>query len=419
MGQTIPTPDAFVPDAFVPTLRLSALAALALLLGACQDPSGVGLSLIGDETSDPNATLVAADSLFFSDRAELTGGFANNLGTPLQTRALVGALQDGILGDTRATAYLDTREVPQPDGFQDRPLEEVQIRLRRGEVYGDTLASIPVEIRRITANWNPDGLPSDTTLATGPVIGTGTLVTQDSIATLDLPSEFVAANQALLRDSLDTQFEGFQITTPEGMAPGAVAAFNVAASQIRLIGQAYEDDGEAMRDTVFYPIVEVFTSLEREPPAAIDGRRLLRDGASEAFALRFDLEDFEQLPLANAGLRIPVDRALLETNDGVNRPILSSFNLFAVREDSSRTLLVENVALQEDADELVLRGRDFTTEVQAQLLGAREAVHFELVPPPGVLTLGVLPIVAEDEPIPNPDSPRRPRLSLITVGTRS
>ncbi|MEM1056371.1 MAG: hypothetical protein AAGI52_12670 [Bacteroidota bacterium] len=399
-------------------LTIPIFAGLALALAACQDPSGVGLTLIGDETSDPNARLVAADSLFPAERIELTGGFADGSGSPVQTRLLLGAFTDTILGDTRATAYLDAREQAGSTAFDERDVERVQIELVRAEAIGDTLAMVPVEIREVTANWNPEGLPSDTTLATGDVLVSEMFSATDSLVTLTLPDAYVAANQATFRDSLDIFFEGFQLSVPQGATPGAVVGFNAPASHLVLIGEEYEDDGETTRDTVRYDLVEVYTALDRGAPSEIADRFLLRDGTPEFFGLQFGLDEVQDLPLANAGLRIPIDRSVNDLNDGFHRPLLPRLSLFAVLgdEDETRVLILER-DLSEVDDEILLRNRDLTSLLQAALLGDQSISRFELGPPSSPLGLGVLPILIEDEPVPSPDTPRRPRLSLITVGS--
>ncbi|OZC02366.1 hypothetical protein BSZ36_04865 [Rubricoccus marinus] len=401
-----------------------ALAALAFSLAACQDPSGVGLSLIGDETSDPNAQLVSASTLSFGDEQAVTGGFANGTGTPLQTRVLVGAMTDDRFGDVQATAYVDARSITQPADFGDRPLAQVQILLRRAETYGDTLASLPVEVRQIDPSpaWSPDGLPPDTTLATGDLLTTATLSPQDTLVTIDLPQSYIAANTVVLRDSLDSLFEGFQIrtasgSTPAGMTTGAVFGFNASQSSIRLIGADYDDDGETTRDTVDYPLVEVYTALARGDAMDTPGRMFLRGGASMPLALDFDISAFENLPLASAKIRVPLDRSLLDGPMGYNRPLPQTVVLYSVLEDGTRTPILSQ-AVEQDATEIVFRdnnlsNQSFNTLLQSVLLGRFAITGFEIGVPNNPLDLGVLPVIVEDAV---EGDLRRPRLSLVTIG---
>ena len=412
-----------VPTSFRPALPLL-LAGLALALAACQDPSGVGLTLIGDETSDPNARLFPADSVYLAERTEATGGFANGTGTPVQTNVLLGEATDPLLGDVRATAYIDVRAANQTPDFDERTIDQVQIRLDRGFVYGDTLGTLPVEVREITASpgWSPEGLPVDTTLATGPLLTSATVSMRDTLTTISLPQDFVDARGPTLRDSVNTLFEGFQIRVPEGAGPMPGSVLGVFAgpssdSAVRLITAPYlNDDGETTRDTVDYPLVEVYSAIARGEAAPAPGRVLLRDGAPDALAFRFDVDALTNLPLANAGLRIPFDRGVLETGDGFNRPLVGSVSVFAVRADSTRQFVVRREVPAADAErpnEISVRDRELTNVYQALLLGLADIVAVEVVPEASPLTLGTLPVIVEDD---FAGELRRPRLSLIVVG---
>ncbi len=403
------------------------LAALALSLAACQDPSGVGLSLIGDETSDPNAQLVSASEARFGDNAAATGGFAPQGSTPRQTRVLFGSMSDDVFGDADATSYIDARSIAQPEGFETRPLAQVQILLRRAETYGDTLAMVPYEVRQIDPSpaWSPDGLPPDTTLATGDVITSGMISAQDTLVTVDLPQSYIAANTIILRDSLDTLFEGFQIRVPEGSGAsggnmGAILGFDATQSSLRLIGPDYQnEDDETTRDTLDYPLVEVYTALARGDVMETPGRMLVRGGASMPLELDFDLGAFNSLPLASARLRVPLDRSLLDGPMGFNRPLPRSVALFAILEDGTRRFVLSQ-DLEADAEDIVFRddrasAQSLNTLVQSVLLGRLMVDHLEISVPDGPdLDLGVLPILMEDAV---DGDLRRPRLSLIVVGT--
>lgn len=391
------------------------LAGLALALSACQDPSGVGLSLIGDETSDPNSRLFPADSVFFTERDRSTSGFANGSGTPIQTRLLVGEASDPLLGDVRSEAYLDVRGVARPSGFSDRAIEQVQIQLVKAFAYGDTTATLPIEIRQVTSNWAPEGLPIDTTLATGDVITSGTISAMDSLTTLDLPEEYINANTVLLRDSVDVLFEGFKIEVPEGFGPmpGAVVGFNGATSFVRLIGAEYtNDDDELDRDTVDYPLVEIFSSLTRGDLDAPEDRLLLRDGTPSTLSLAFDYSSLEGVPLANAGIRVPIDRDLLASTPGFFRPVTTNITLFGVLADSARIAIAERV-IEPDADEVIFRDTGLTNVFQDLLLGGETFIGFEIGSPVNTLGLSTLPVVYEEDV---PGELRRPRLSLVIIG---
>src|SRR5690606_12069496 len=121
---------------FVPLL------AAAAWLSACQDPSGVGLDLIDEEGTGPNVVVVAADSVGAGSEEDITGGFATS--APFQTRLLVGAARDPLLGDVRADAYFDfIPSTTVPEDFFDDPIVGAELRLFRDYVYGDSTAALP------------------------------------------------------------------------------------------------------------------------------------------------------------------------------------------------------------------------------------------------------------------------------------
>ena len=205
------------------------------------------------------------------------------------------------------------------------PLARVQLRLVRDFVYGDTLATLPVEVREITEAWSPDGLPSDTTLATGPVLTTGTLAAQDTLVTFDLPAAYIAANTTALRDSLDALFEGFQIRVPEGMGPtpGAVIGFNA-----KPIGHPPHRRGlpgrrrDHARHGGLPPRRGLHGPRAAATPAAPPTGSCCATARPRSLALDFDLDALNNVPLANATFRIPLDRGLLDTGMAFNRPLV-------------------------------------------------------------------------------------------------
>ena len=401
------------PFVLATSARGLAALALAAALAACQDPSGVGLGLIDDETSDPNAVRVEAATVDLRSGPEVTYGFARGGGTPVQTRALLGDVRDAQFGDGRAIAYLDLRKGTLPADFEDdRTVEQAELRLVRASIYGDTTATLPVELREVTASWSPISLPIDTTLATGEVLDTYSVSVGDSVAVLPLPAAFVADRDTLFRGSFDTAFEGFELRVPEGAAagPGAVVGINALSSVLRLISDEYDDDGEATRDTVDYPIVEVFSSLRRAPATvATPDRVLLRDGDTTAVALTFDFAAIEGRPLANGSLRFRVDRSLVSDEGSFVRPLLTDVGLFGILDDATRVFLSE-IEIG-DGDIVTLQSAFLTAAIQARLLGRQPYERFELVPAPDPLSFGILPIS-----IGGADEVARPRLSLVVVG---
>ncbi|MFN3596269.1 MAG: hypothetical protein ACK41D_03255 [Rubricoccaceae bacterium] len=387
---------------------VSFLGALLVGLSACQDPSNVGIGLIDDERSNPNLRVVNADSVFTVSSTLRTGGFTAD-GTPVQTRFLAGRVVDPVLGNARATAYIDVRL---PPGTQRIPegslIEFAELYLVRDYVYGDTLATTPLEVREVTTQWTPVGLPADTVLATGPLLATAQLRARgDTTLVIPLPDSWVAERDSVLQSpNVSSLFEGFELRTPAG-ASGAVVGFNARSSALRL---------RVVGDTTVYsyPLAEVYTALSRDAPATPPpGVVLVRQGAPEALGFTFDLEPLRGIPLARATLRFSLDRSAVPSAGSFVRPLATEALLVGVREDDSR-LTLGQVTIPASGDGATLPSLQFTTTLQGQLLGQAPFKRYELSLPASPLSLDVLPVVRAVRPDAAP-----PRLVLTVVGQQT
>lgn len=398
-------------SAFAPApARFAAVAAVLALfaVSACQDPSTVGLGLIDDEASNPNVRVLASTAATESPYRLSTSGRATADG---QTRVLVGDVRDALYGDARAVAYVDARAPTLPNGFAERPVTRVTLELRRSYVYGDTTAAVPVELRqiRLEPNWRPEGLPSDTTLATGDLLATAQFGPRDSLVVVPLPAAWVAANGAVFSSAaFETAFEGFEVRPAGRSGDGAVLGYNVAtaASVIRVA---------TSRDTVLFRLDEVFTSVRRSAPAlAPPGRRLLRGGVGTALRLSFDYAPALRLPLAQAVLRLPLDRTLAGATGPFKRPLTRDAALFAIptNGDPLRTavLLTGRTGDARTSGATQAAGA-FNVFVQGILLERATYSAFEVRLPTNPVSLDVLPVVVDGVV-----ATARPRLSLTVVG---
>jgi hypothetical protein len=397
-------------------LAVALALAFPLVLTACQDPSGVGLGLVGEEGGTPGSAVVAAASVSLGEAGEAaTGGFGNPGATVLpQAHVLVGRVEDPLAGGAEATAYLDVRPPSTvPSGFRERTILTATLRLARTYLYGDTTSTLRLALAEVADNWSPVGAPADTGFVTGPVLTTLDVVASDTLVEIALPASWVTAREALLRsDSAASAFDGFQLRL-DGPAPlpGAVLGFRTS-----------EDDEvrSALRvttsqDTVDYPVVEVFTALTRTAAAAPPpDRLLLRGGLNEAVALRFDVSGLDSLAVAGAALRVSADPTLTET-PGFRRPLPDELALFGVRDDSSRAFL-DRAPRDEDTNTYSFTSRSLTDAVQRAALGAPPFIRFEVGAPNSPLTLDVLPLVLGPPPG-APSDERRPRLVVTGVPT--
>ena len=390
-------------------LRLCAALAACLVLSACQSPSGVGLGLIDDAGDDPAAVAVPAASTDTLQTTFTTAGVAQSDAVGFQARVLAGSVVDALYGDARATATIDAlRPTSVPEDFADSTLVGLELQLVRDYVYGDTTATVPLEVRPVVGGWSPTGLPSDTTLGTGDVVATFAPLATDSLVVVPLSADYVASAQATFTsDDFSSAFEGFSILpSPDATPmPGAVVGFDTERSRI----VARTSGG----DSLVYPLSEVYTEIIRETPtvAPPPGRLLLQALAPTGLALQFDLSSYLNLPLARARLKLPLDRTLSGDEGAFVRPLASFAEFFGRTEDGARVVLA-TLTVPDDGDAATLpQSSQLTATIQSVLLGNTVYDRYEVLVRPTPASLDVFPLIVE----PDPAGPA-PRLLLTLVG---
>lgn len=394
-----------------PPVVLAAVVAALLSLSACQDATGVGLGLLDDDAPDPNLRTLGATAVDTLTTTASTAGFATTQSLLPQKRVLAGRVADGAFGDVNATAYVDAvRPTTLPEGFTGAAVTSVTLELRRDYTYGDTTATLPVEVRYVDGNWSPEGLPADTVLGTSAVLATVNVAPTDTVAVFTLPASALAGRDSIFTSAnFGTLFEGFALSVAETGAPlpGAVAGFDVinARSRLRIATAA---------DTVTFALSEVYSYIaQSDPSMAPAGALPLRAGRSGA-ALRFDLAPVGAAPLARAMLSLPVDRALGLPGGPFKRPVARDVEIYTVPFDPdnpSRTQ-VTTARRSRDGDLRTAQGTAFTGVVQSLLLGQplfqpRFEVRFPRTP----ASLDVLPVA--------PAGDGAPRLLLTVVAPQA
>ncbi|WP_420457565.1 hypothetical protein [Rubrivirga sp.] len=393
---------------------LVAAVAAALVLSACQDPAGVGLGLIDEEQLDPNVrTVLLTDVAPTADTTVAIGIASDRDPALIQSRVLVGRVQDPVFGDARSVAYVDfVRLAELPDDAEAADVTAAWLVLERSYTYGDTTTTLPLELRPVQGSWTANtGYPADTLFATGDLLATTDVAPADTSARFDLPASWVAANAAtLLSDTFGDDFEGFGIDVPAGFtpSPGAVVGFDTFAST-----------GSGLRvvvagDTVAYALSEVFSSIAVTPaPGTTPNVLPARVGSESVVRFNADFGTVGPAALARARLSLPLDLSLTREGSFV-RPVPSRSFLVGVRTvdgEERRFPLSDNVVF--DGGELTVfdTGR-LTAEVQQVLLDPGSAFErYELVPLRGAASLDILPILLSGAP-----DDRAPRFTLTVVG---
>ncbi len=384
----------------------------ALLLAACQDPAGVGLGLIGDEGVDPEARVVAAGSVDTLAQTDPAIGFAE---TGDQTRVLVGRVEDPDFGDAAPVAYLDLAQPTISSDLEASDVTAVWLELRRSYLYGDTTATLPIVLRPIEGDWQADdSYPADTLFNTGAPLVTTQAAPTDTLVRWTLPASWVSANAAtLVGDEFSSAFEGFALSVDAGTAPspGAVLGFSTIRTQgsgLRVV---------AADDTLFFPLSEVFTSMQRQAPATAPPSLLPSRAYSAAgVALTFDLSGLPSAPLARALLTLPLDRSRLSSGTFV-RPLAAQSSVYGIRgegDDQERVFLGDLVA-GSDGDARVTTSALMTARLQDVLLGSAEPFdRYEITT--GASALATIPVSLNVLPVLRDLGEAGVRLTLTTVG---
>lgn len=292
---------------------------LLLTLTACEDPSNVGLGLIGEQGGNAEVEVVTPSTFESTPAEDLTGN---------TVRVLAGTVNDPLLATISATGYLDigSRSTTISD-----PITEASLRLVPDYLYGDTTAIFTLTLREMPEEWEATGRNADTTLVAGAELAQVTFAASDTLVVVDLPQAWVEANDAFLRDTtFFAEVHGFQLDVSGG---NAVVGFDSGTSRFRTIAA----------DTVDFRFGKTLTSLARTgTPAVPPNRVLLQDGVGPAVALNFDFD--AALPdgaVNRAILRAFADTLALGQDAPPNfvRPSIERLQLIGIDEDGEEFLL--------------------------------------------------------------------------------
>lgn len=336
----------------------------ALLLAACEDPSNVGIGLVGDEGGNPVVHRVTP-----SDLRE------QELGRTLSTavRILVGEVDDPLLGRIEVDAYVDYTSSTTTD-FRSGTVQAGELRFVPEYVYGDTTSTVRAAVRQIQSSWSPVGLPADTSFSVGPVLTEFTFHPSDTLVIVPLPEDWVAANDALLRSTtFSADFHGFKIEPLEG---NAVIGFRYGTSTIR---------ARTAADSASFGSSLVYLAARRQGEPVLPENRILLQasaGPAAAFSFTIEAEDLPPSAINRAVIAFTADTLALAESlpPSFVRPRITALDLFGVNEAGGITFLARS-ELREDR--FVFDSPFLATMLQDVQFGERTFVHYELrVPAP-------------------------------------
>lgn len=326
------------------------------MLTACEDPTSVGIDIIGDRGGEPVVREVEPSVFAAAAVPEVTG---NN------ERSLLGYVADPVLGTIRSNAYLDFAPPGSATDFRAGTVDFASLELRRTYVFGDTLGDVTVSLYDIAEDWSAQGATQDTSFARGDHIATYTFSAADSLVQLELPEDWVARNDTTLRSStFSTVFHGFYI---EGESGEAVIGFSSSGTQMRAAAGA---------DSVVFALARNLTTVETQ--GDVPEERILVQGASgRALEAEFDVQELRDLYALNrAVIRLREDSLLSESAlppDYV-RPRARQLNLF-VRLPDGNLLLADSATRTEDG-EFVFRSTEFQVLLDQFLRGNQDIDGF-------------------------------------------
>ena len=289
---------------------------LLLLATGCDDPSAVGLGLIGAEGL-PTTVRLPADSVQVIPQKDRTGN---------TSRVLAGRVADPLAGTLAATGYVDFVM----EGFTrvDTTIVGIRLELPRDYVYGDTLRPVTLALHDMPEDWPYSGVGTDTTLTAGPLVRTFTFAPTDTLVQVNLPAAWIAAHDTTFRSrTFSTSFHGFQLAPEEG---NAIVGFRFSDIRMRVF---------TVTDTLTLTASKVLTTVAREQaPALPEGRLLLQDGLGQGVLLRFNFmaDSVREAGLHAAILEVPVDSArLAQTPGGFVRPLPATVRLVGVNAEGN------------------------------------------------------------------------------------
>jgi hypothetical protein len=377
---------------FTPFLALCGL----LFFAACEDPSGVGIGLIGDRVDAPQS-LSVTPGIDQRTIPSITGN---------ATRFLAGRVQDPLLGTSTAIGQVDFGGVASvPAGFRDGPVTEAVLLLVPNYVYGDTLGPITLRLRNLESEWQAVNARSDTRLSLGaPVLEFSfnplDYIGADSLIRLELPLDWVAAYEnVLLSENFVDVFHGFALEHVHG---NTVVGFLRAGTQLVVTA------GEG---PVSYPAGKTLTTIDHNAtgsPIHDQQHLILHNGVGRVADIGIELGDVNNAVLNRASIILQVDTLLTQqfTPASFVRPQVNILELLGVNQAGE--LFPIQQAERGTTGQFTFAGAALREALQQQTLGTSPYVAFRLRVPAGEVSLSSVVLYGTEHPV-------RPPLVSVTL----
>ncbi len=310
-----------------------------LLLSACEDPSNVGLGVIGESGGDPVRMELPPTAQRSEFEPTVTSNVRSSLGYTIgAARILTGSVVDPVFGTVVTKAYIDVaRTSSGSTDYESGALTSVELILAPNYVYGDTMATTELVISEMGFDWPATNLPADTSLTVGAEIVRVEFPYPDSTITIAFPDDWILAHAAdLLSVDIADRLDGFELSTTD---PSAVVGFNASSALFRITTST------GVGDLI---VSKIFTHVERTGDGAIPaGRAVLQDGTGQGlgFDFNFAADSIQGSAISRVVIELMIDQETLgDTPEHFVRPAPAQFDFLGIREDGTTQLLRSAVA---------------------------------------------------------------------------
>lgn len=307
---------------------------LPLFLFACEDPSSVGLGLVGDDEGGiPNTRVIPLETL----RGVPDDGIRDNAG-----QVLAGQVVDPTFGTISTMGFIDFRSnLDLPTSYEDGTVEEATLQLIPTYVYGDTVETLTFALHEVLTEFEISGNTQDSIPDIGPELLQFSFTPVDDLIEVPLPESWVTQYEEALRASTfgDT-FHGFKLIPVSG---NAIVGFQNTIGTATLTQAAARLQGIAGTDTVGYVADKSITQIEKLADGNLPMDRIaLQNGITPKIAIDFSIDSLMNQSLNRASLELKIDTEALETPAGFVRPEINTL-LFSgvVALDSTSVVLAE------------------------------------------------------------------------------
>ncbi len=346
---------------FIDFSRTALAVGIMCVFMACEDPTNVGLGLVGDDSGQPLTEALDLEAFAPADEV----GIVDNLG-----QVLAGRVDDPSLGTTHAVAYFDVRtNTNQTIDYRNGPVERAILELEVSYVYGDTLSEMTFALHEVLSEFSGFQSTADSIPTVGPELLQFSMMPTDDVVTVELPASWVDQYDADLRTpDFGQAFAGFQLQHLEGNA--VVGFHNVVTRNTRIrsiVGV----------DTVNFVAEKSITTLEKESDSNLPAGRIgIQDGIGPKVSFTFAIDSLQGVALNRAAIRNKTDNDALETPTDFYRPPITDLALHGVLSDSSSALLA--IGTLDDDGNFSFVSETFHVVLQSFLLGGTPYESYEI-----------------------------------------